>query len=97
MSHFRDLSFFCLFPGLDHFGGEHNVFRDWPVVSSRAAHLRSQLRWGISLGGTYTPRSPSSALSPFVGGGLPCQNRLQKEVGTFILTSLVEDLDIPTP
>ena len=37
-------------------------------------------------------RSPSSALLPFFGGGFPYSNKLQKKVGTLILTSLLEDL-----
>ena len=38
-------------------------------------------------------RSLSSALLPFFGGRVPL-NRLQKKVGTFILTSLLEDLGV---
>ena len=38
-------------------------------------------------------RSPSGALLPtFFWGGFPNSNRLQKKVGTLILTSLLEDL-----
>ena len=37
-------------------------------------------------------RSPSSALLPFFWGGFPYKNRLQKKVGTLILTSLLQDL-----
>ena len=45
------------------------------------------------LPGSRGVRSPSSALShPFFGGGFSYKNRLQKKVGTLILTSLLEDL-----
>ena len=31
---------------------------------------------------------------PFFGGGFPYENRLQKKVGSLILTSLLEDLEM---
>ena len=37
---------------------------------------------------------PEETLVPFFEGGFPCENRLQKKVGTLFLTSLLEDLGV---
>ena len=40
----------------------------------------------------YLGRPARCPSSPFFGGGLPYYNRVQKKVGTLILTSVLEDL-----
>ena len=57
-------------------------------IAARGPHL---LTWRIERS-IHPPRSLSNALLPFFGGGFPYFNRLQKKVGTLILTSLLEDL-----
>ena len=54
---------------------------------------KGQLPSSTVVKGMILARSPSSALLPFLRVvGSPTKNRLQRKVGTLILTSLLEDL-----
>ena len=61
------------------------------VVRSRPFDLFPT--WSILSHGSKTGTPVVPLLATFLVGRVPLQNRLQKKVGTLILTSLLEDLE----